>query len=63
MDLIKQLLKTVKLLFYSWLVTEALSVSKPHLDCASLCTEVLFNRHPPVKQLNVLPSNSASSVP
>lgn len=63
MDLIKELLKTFKLISYSWLVIEALSVSKPHLDCVSLCTEVLFNRHPPVKQLNVLPSNSAFSVP
>lgn len=29
------------------------------MDCVSLCTEVLFNHHPSVKQLNVLLSDSA----
>lgn len=59
--MIKKLLKMFRLFYNSLQVKEIFSKGKPHLECLSLSTEVLFNHYSPVKQLNVLTSYSAYS--
>ena len=50
-------LKSSDVGFFLGLGKEVFSAGKPHLCCVTFCTEVLFNRYPPVKQLNGLPSD------
>ncbi len=59
MEWSRSYLKCSDCFFLSLLVKEVFRAGKPHLDCLSFCTEVLFNHYPPVKQLDVLPSDSA----